>query len=47
MDVLREDVLEITPIALETLWDEVTHELVAQCVGLELATLRHHYVGAH
>ena len=43
----RPFVLEITPIAVETLWDAVTHELVAQCVGLELATLGHHYVGAH
>ena len=33
--------MRITPRALGTLWDEVTDELVARCVGLELATIRH------
>ena len=33
--------MRITPRAVGTLWDEVTDELVARCVGLELATIRH------
>ena len=28
--------MRIAPRAVATLWDEVTHELVAECVGLEL-----------
>ena len=31
--------MRITPRAVGTLWDEVTDELVARCVGLELATI--------
>ena len=34
----RPFVLQIPTRAVETLWDEVTHEFVARCVGLELAT---------
>ena len=31
----RPFVLQIPTRAVETLWDEVTHEFVARCVGLE------------